>query len=81
MPPTAEDRALAEGAALLVEERLRTLVGDFPAERTAPPLVTREWLDDLLASADTYRDATLAILAFPVAAGRKLDIRLAPPSR
>ena len=49
--------------------------------RTLAPEPARAWLDDLLGHADTYRDATLAILAFPAAAGELLDVRLAPPSR
>jgi hypothetical protein len=81
MPSTADDRTRAEGAAALIEERLRRLVGEFPAVRTSPPPAAQGWLDDLLAHADTYRDATLAILAFPVAARQLMDIRLAPSSR
>lgn len=81
MSPTADDRIRAEGAAALIEERLTSLVADPPAVRTSPPTMAREWLDDLLGHADTYRDAALAILAFPVAAEKLLDVRLAPPSR
>lgn len=43
-----------------------------------PPVV--DWLDDLLSRQDTYRDAALAILAFPVAAGRPLDTTKRLPS-
>jgi hypothetical protein len=81
MAPSAEDRVLAEDAAALIEDRLTELVASPPAARTMPPARVQAWLDDLLGHADTYRDATLAILAFPVAAGQVLDIRLALPSR
>jgi len=81
MAPTAEDRVLADNAAALIEERLTTLVAAPPAKRTNPPDGARAWLDDLLGHGDTYRDATLAILAFPAASRRITDIRLAPPSR
>jgi len=81
MPPSAQDRVRAEDAAALIEQSLTSLVAEPPATRTPAPATARDWLDDLLAHADTYRDATLAILAFPVAAGELLDIRLAPPSR
>lgn len=82
MPPSsAEDRTRADAAAALIEERLTALVAEPPAVATPAPVTARDWLDDLLTHADTYRDATLAILAFPAAAGKLLDIRLAPPSR
>jgi len=81
MPPSGQDRIRAEDAATLIENRLTTLVAAPPAARTVPPARARPWLDDLLGHADTYRDAALAILAFPVAAGQLIDIRLAPPSR
>lgn len=81
MAPSAEDRARASNAAALIEERLRALVGTPPAARTDPPEEVKDWLDDLLGREDVYRDATLAILAFPAAAGQIVDIRLALPSR
>lgn len=81
MSPSVEDRIRAENAAALIVERLTSLVGEPPVLRTPVPVIAREWLDDLLGHADAYRDATLAILAFPVAAGQLMDIRLAPPSR
>jgi hypothetical protein len=75
------DRERGTRAADLVEARLRSLAGHPPQCPAEAPLVAREWLDDLLSRNDTYRDATLAILAFPVSEGRVMDIRLAPPSR
>lgn len=39
------------------------------------------WLDDLLSKQDTYRDATLAILAYPLAAGQPMDITVPPDGR
>jgi hypothetical protein len=81
MVPSSQDRTRADDAAALIEDRLTALVRSPPVTRTVPPARVLDWLDDLLGRADTYRDATLAILAFPVAAGELLDIRLSPPSR
>lgn len=41
----------------------------------------RTWLDDLLSKQDTYRDATLAILAHPVANGAPMDVTVSPKGR
>src|SRR3712207_7759177 len=80
MAAVRDDRLLAVAAADLIEADLRRLVSTQPPP-VVPPVTARPWLDDILSRNDTYRDATLAILAFPVAAGRVLDTRLAPPSR
>lgn len=81
MPPSPQDRLLATQASNLTESTLRQLVTSPPSTRTVPPGAARPWLDDLLSKADTYRDAALAILAFPTAAETLIDIRIAPPSR
>jgi hypothetical protein len=58
MASSPEDRARAEDAAALIEDRLTALVASPPPARTVPPAQARTWLDDLLVHADTYRDAT-----------------------
>jgi hypothetical protein len=78
---TAADRKRGTRAADLIEARLRSMTVSPPLQRTSAPDAAKPWLDDLLGRNDTYRDATLAILAFPVAEGAIVDIRLAPPSR
>lgn len=75
--PSEKDK-LSEKAADLVEARLRALVTLPPANRTDPPAAARLWLDDLLSKHDSYRDATLAIIAFSVSSDERLDVRLAP---
>lgn len=81
MAATAEDRARASAAANLIEARLKALVASPPSQRTRPPAAVAHVLDNLVGNNDAYRDATLAILAFPAAAEEIIDIRLAPPSR
>lgn len=81
MPPKPQDRQIAQQASDLIESTLRQLVASPPPTRTTPPSEASQWLDDLLGKSDTYRDATLAILAFPAAAHTLIDIRIAPPSR
>lgn len=81
MAPNAEDRRKADLASDLISTRLRHLVLARPSSATSPPPRAQGWLDELLSRNDTYRDATLAILAFPVAANELIDIRVAPPSR
>ncbi|WP_326829055.1 hypothetical protein OIE13_30535 [Streptosporangium sp. NBC_01810] len=78
---TPEDRELAQKASNLVESKLRELVSNPFATRTEVAPEAQVWLDDLLSKNDTYRDATLAIIAFPVAAGKIIDIGISPPSR
>jgi hypothetical protein len=67
----------AAAARALLESTLPRLVEGDPAllvEATRPPRRAKPWLDDLLSKVDTYRDGMLALLAFPVAGGRPMDL-------
>lgn len=80
-----EPRVLAQRVRALLDETMTGLVsGDaaITAKAAASPTAAevRGWLDDLLSKQDTYRDAALAILAFPVAADKPLDVTVRLPS-
>ncbi|MBF6235584.1 hypothetical protein IU474_00610 [Nocardia otitidiscaviarum] len=77
----SSDQVPTAAAADLIEERLRTLVAAPPAERTVPPAAARQWLDNLLSKNDTYRDATLAIIAISLASDGGVDVQVAIPGR
>lgn len=75
--PGEPSQTPAVAARLAVEEALsRLLAGDSAllADAGRPPAAAKPWLDDLLSRVDTYRDGMLALLAFPVAANRPLDL-------
>lgn len=67
----------AAAARELLEATLPRLVAgdpDLAEEASRPPAEAKPWLDDLLTKVDTYRDGMLALLAFPVATGRVMDL-------
>jgi hypothetical protein len=67
----------AAAARELLEETLPRLVAGEAAllkEASRPPATAKPWLDDLRGKVDTYRDGMLALLAFPVASGRVIDL-------
>lgn len=65
----------------MLEALLDGLVqGTIEPEGDAPP-EARQWLDDLLSKVDTYRDATLIVLAYAVGAGSTADIAKPPAGR
>lgn len=65
----------------LITEAVTSLVkGDDPAlaaQAARPPKAAKPFIDDLLSQVDTYRDAALTVLAFPVAAGEPMDLTTA----
>lgn len=80
-----DPRALAQRVRALLDATMTGLVSGDAAimARAAVPPTSAEvtaWLDDLLSKQDTYRDAALAILAFPAAAARPLDVTRRLPS-
>lgn len=62
----------------LITETMTSLVKrDNPAlaaQAARPPKAAKPLVDDLLSKVDTYRDAALTVLAFPVAEGEPMDL-------
>jgi hypothetical protein len=64
-----------DAVASFIEETLERLVNSPPQRGVAtPPEEAKPFLDDLLTKTDTYRDGMLTLLAFPVVAGRPIDL-------
>jgi hypothetical protein len=76
MGPQPNQTPAAAARELLEETLPRLVAGDraLVKEASRPPAEAKPWLDDLLAKVDTYRDGMLALLAFPIAAGRVMDL-------
>jgi len=68
-----------------VSEALERLLRDLATRAVDPeleaPAEVRPWLDDLLSRADTYRDASLIVLAYAVHVGSAADIATPPTGR
>lgn len=76
MNPQPSPTPAAAARSALEDALARLVAGDKALAREAsrPPAKAKPWLDDLLSKIDTYRDGMLALLAFPVAAGRPINL-------